>query len=63
MNGVGASFLRGAVRGGAVALNVYAHVIEELEGGERHAAEAVIREARDARVPLVCPRIGDAAGG
>lgn len=45
----------------AVALNVYAHVIEELEGGERRSAETVIREARDSRVPLMCPQAGEAA--
>jgi integrase len=61
----GASIVEVARQAGhspAVALNVYAHVIEELEGGERRSAEAVIREARDARVPLVCPSTGDAAG-
>jgi integrase len=62
----GASIVEVARQAGhspAVALNVYGHVIEELEGGERRSAEAVIREARDSRVPLVCPSIGDAAGG
>jgi len=62
----GASIVEVARQAGhspAVALNVYAHVIEELEGGEQRPAEAVIREARDSRVPLMCPSTGDAAGG
>jgi hypothetical protein len=55
----GASIVEVARQAGhspAVALNVYAHVIEELEGGERRSAEAVIREARDARVPWCARR-------
>lgn len=52
----GASIVEVARQAGhapAVALNVYAHVLEELEGGDRRAAEIVIREARDSRRPAI----------
>lgn len=35
----------------AMTLSTYGHVIEELEGGDRRSAEAVIRESREAGAP------------
>jgi integrase len=35
----------------AMTLSTYGHVIEELEGGDRRSAEAVIRTAREAPAP------------
>jgi hypothetical protein len=44
-------------------LDTYGHVIDELEGSERRAAEAVIREAREAvAVGTGTPIRGDASG-
>jgi integrase len=39
----------------AMTLSTYGHVIEELEGGERRPAEAVIRAAREGRAVAASP--------
>jgi hypothetical protein len=39
-----------------ITLDTYAHVIAELEGGERLSAERLIREARGENLPIICPR-------
>ena len=36
----------------AMTLSTYGHVIEELEGGDRRSAEAVIRPAREANASI-----------
>jgi integrase len=42
--------------GAALTLATYGHVIDELDGSERVDAEAAIRAAREAHVPVSYPR-------
>ena len=45
-----------------IALGTYAHVFEELSGADRRSSEAIIRAAREARVPILYPRTESEAG-